>query len=236
MLLGTLGAQEPLRGPDGGTTTHVSGVVLLAIPGKPFSATTTTEWTQTFADGSTVQKHLEASLARDIRGRIYRENHTFVPANSDRKSPLREVHLYDPVTRSQAYCSTRAMQCVIADYYPMTFFETVPTGTSLDGTRTMIRESLGSDVIEGLYVTGTRETTTIAPGAVGNDQPLISTREFWFSSELQTNLAVIRSDPREGKQVIRLSHISMSEPDSHMFEIPIGYSVKDTRASALRRK
>ena len=236
LSFGTIVAQEPSRGPDGGTTTRVSGVVLLAIPGKPFSARTTTEWTQTLADGSTISKRLEANLARDGQGRIYRENHTFVPANSERKSPLWEVHLYDPVTRSQAHCSTRAMQCVLTDYSPMTFFEDAPAGSNADGTRTLTRESLGSDVIEGIYVTGTRETRTLSPGVAGNDQPLVSTREFWYSSELQTNLAVIRNDPREGKQTIRLSNISVSDPDPHLFELPIGYAVRDMRASALRRR
>jgi hypothetical protein len=211
-------------------------VVLLAIPERPFSAKTTTEWTQTLADGSAISKHLEANLARDSQGRIYRENHTFVPANSERKSPLWEVHLYDPVTRSQAHCSTRAMQCILTDYSPMTFFENAPTGSNAEGTRTLTRESLGSDVVEGIYVTGTRETTTLSPGVAGNERPLVSTREFWYSSQLQTNLTVIRNDPREGNQVVRLSHISISEPDPHLFELPIGYSVRDMRTSVLRKR
>jgi hypothetical protein len=236
LIFGALVAQEPSRGPDGGTTYHVSGVELLAIPGKPFSAKTSTEWTRTLADGSTMTTYLEANLARDSHGRIYRERHSFVPANSGRKSPLNEIHLYDPLTRTQALCSVRAMECVLTDYFPMTFFENRPTGTNASGTRSLTRESLGSDTIEGLYVIGTRETTTINPGVVGNEQAIVSTREFWYSEELQTNLAVTRIDPREGKQVIRLSNISQAEPDPHIFEIPIGYTVRDARAPAGRKR
>jgi hypothetical protein len=232
LVSGSLGAQEPLRGPDGGTSTYVSGVQLLSIPGKPFSAKTSTEWAQPVADGSTIAKHLEAKLARDSHGRIYRENHTFVPANSNLKSPLYQVHIYDPVTRTQTLCSVRMRVCVLTDYYPMTFFETAATGLNPTGTRSLSRENLGSDVIEGMYVTGTRETTTINPGAVGNQQPLVSIRDFWYSSELQTNLAVTRNDPVEGMQVIRLSEISQTEPDPHLFDIPIGYTVRDDRISA----
>jgi hypothetical protein len=224
-----LQAQEPERGPDGKTSTHVAGVILLAIPGKPFSAHTSTEWTRTLADGSTITTHLDASLARDSQGRIYRERRSFVPANSKERSRLNEVHIYDPVARKQMLCSTRAFQCIVGSYAPMTLFETRAPGPFADNTRFLTREKLGTDVIEGIYVTGTRETTTINAGVLGNDRPIVSTREFWYSDELQTNLVVIRDDPQEGKQVIRLSKISQAEPDSHMFEAPEGYAVRDDR-------
>jgi hypothetical protein len=81
-------------------------------------------------------------------------------------------------------------------------------------------------------VTGIRETTTVNAEVLGNDQPLVSTREFWYSDELQTNLAVTRNDPSEGKQVIQLSEISQTEPDAHLFQVPIGYSVRDDRVPA----
>jgi hypothetical protein len=221
-----------LRGPDGGTSTHVSGVVVLAIPEKPFSARTTTEWTQTLADGSTITKHLDANLARDSRGRIYRENHTFVPSNSGQKSPLNNIHIYDPVAHAQMYCYTKLFLCIITNYTPQTFFETKPAGSFDNGNRYLARESLGPKTIEGIYVTGIRETTTVNAEVLGNDQPLVSTREFWYSDELQTNLAVTRNDPSEGKQVIQLSEISQTEPDAHLFQVPIGYSVRDDRVPA----
>jgi hypothetical protein len=236
LLGGIVAAQEPSRGPDGGASTHVSGVEVLAIPDKPFSANTSTEWTRALEDGSTVVTQLQAKLARDSRGRVYRENHVFVPANSDQKSPIYEIHIYDPGARAQIRCKTHTLECVMTDYAPMTFFETRPTGSYAKGTRSLARESLGTDVIEGLNVIGTRETITVNAGVLGNAQPIISTRDFWYSEELQTNLAVTRHDPREGTQVIRLSNLSQAEPDAHLFEVPIGYSVRDLRASARRRQ
>jgi hypothetical protein len=229
-----VGAQESSRGPDGGTTSHVSGVELLAIPGKPFSAKTSTEWTRKLEDGSTVTLRLEASLARDSQGRMYRERRSFVPANSTEKSRLNEVHLYDPTTRTQALCEARTFRCVITDYAPQTVYTPTPAGALGNGTGYLTRESLGVDSIAGMNVTGTRETRTINPGAAGNERAMVSTREFWYSPEIQTNLLVIRNDPQNGKQVIRLSDISLSEPDPHMFEIPIGYTARDERASAHR--
>ena len=223
-------AQDSLRGPDGGTSTHVSGVVVLSIPGKPFSARTTTEWTQTLADGGTITKRLDASMARDSQGRVYRENHSFVPSASGQKSPLTSIHITDPLAHAQMYCYPRAFQCIVTNYTPQTFFQTQPPGSFDNGNRFLARESLGPKTIEGIYVTGIRETTTVNAGVLGNDQPLVSTREFWYSDELQTNLAVTRNDPREGKQVIQLSDISQAEPDPHTFEVPIGYSVRDDKS------
>ena len=44
----------------------------LAIPNKPFFADTRTDWTRVLEDGSTVKVYLEARLARDSQGRVYR--------------------------------------------------------------------------------------------------------------------------------------------------------------------
>ncbi|WP_058188152.1 hypothetical protein [Terracidiphilus gabretensis] len=209
---------------------------MLNIPDKPFSARTSTDWTKTLEDGSTVTTHLDAMLARDSVGRVYRENHTFVPANSGEKSPLYEIHIYDPRSRYQIICSTHSMKCVVTDYLPHTFFETQQAGPYDNGTKTLARESLGSDSIEGLSVSGTRETVTVNQGVKGNERPLVSVNEFWYSNELQTNLLVSRTDPIEGKQVIRLSNLSLGQPDAHLFEVPLGYTVQDMRSSVLRHR
>jgi hypothetical protein len=234
LLAGALAAQEPVRGPDANTSTHVPGIVLLAIPNKPFSGTDTIEWTRTLEDGTTVTTHVTALVARDSQGRIYRENHHFVATG--KTSPLYQIHIYDPVTRSQALCSTQTMECVLTDYKPQTFFESRGEGPFDDGNRSLARERLGSETIEGIYVSGTRETTTVNAGILGNDRPLVSTREFWYSEELQTNLAVTRIDPRTGKQAIWISGISRAEPDSHLFDLPIGYAVRDLRTYVRRKR
>lgn len=229
-----LAAQEPPRGPDRSSSspTHVSGVEILAIPDKPFSAKTSTDWTRKRADGATVTMHVDAFLARDSEGRIYRENHGFVPVGSRDPAPLHEIHLTDPVAKTDLLCDVRAHACKLSVYWPKTLFETTPEGTYDRGTLTLSREVLGPDTIEGIPVLGTRETTTITAGVSGNDRPIVSTREFWYSDELQTNLAITRIDPVKGKQIIRLSHISRTAPDSHLWDVPVGFKVRDLRASA----
>lgn len=82
-------------------------------------------------------------------------------------------------------------------------------------------------------MSGTRETTTINPGVMGNEQPLVSTNEFWHSSDIETNLLTTRKNPREGTQVIRLSGISRGEPDASLFRVPEGFTVQDDRAAVV---
>ena len=229
-------AQEPLRGPDGGTSVHISGIVVLPIPEKPFSGMDTIVVTYMLQDGNTMSRRVDAKVARDSQGRVYREDHNFVPANSHDLSPLYEIHLYDPVAKAQLFCYARSYRCDLTDYKPQASFEPTPEGSYDHGTRTLTREQLGSDVIEGINVIGTRETMTVGAGAVGNDRPIVSTREYWYSDALQTNLAVTRTDAAGGKQVIHLHDISRTEPDPHLWDIPAGFKVRDLRTSARRAR
>ena len=99
----------------------------------------------------------------------------------------------------------------------------------------MTRDSIGTDVLDGLNVIGTRETITINAGVLGNERALVSTREFWYSPDLETNLSITRKDPRLGKQVIHLSEISRTEPDSAKFQVPAGFTVEDVRTPSVQQ-
>jgi len=225
----TLSAQENFRGPDGGTTTHVGGVELMAVPGKPFSGKSNIEWTRTLEDGSTITRHLQANLARDNEGRMYRERHDFAPLTADPATPVHEIHIYDPVTHSQTLCTVHTRLCVVTNYFPQTFFDARPEGAFANNTRFLARENLGSDTLEGQGVTGTRETITVNAGVEGNSRPLVSSKEFWYSAQLQTNVMVTRISPVTGKEVVWLSDVSLSEPNPELFKVPIGYTVRDAR-------
>ena len=231
----TLSAQEPLRGPDGGTTYHVAGVELLSIPGKPFSAKSRTDWTRTLEDGTVVKTHLEANLGRDNQGRIYRERRSFVPDGSDQSSRLLSVMIYDPVAHTQTICPMATRHCIVTGYHGRTSFVPMSVGPFDKGTRYLTRDSIGTDVLDGLNVIGTRETITINAGVLGNERALVSTREFWYSPDLETNLSITRKDPRLGKQVIHLSEISRTEPDSAKFQVPAGFTVEDVRTPSVQQ-
>jgi hypothetical protein len=80
--------------------------------------------------------------------------------------------------------------------------------------------------------TGTRDTTTINPGAYGNDRAYSITREFWFAQSLGINLLSQLTGPRIGKQIFTLTDVSLSEPDPALFELPEGFEVVDHRLPA----
>ena len=86
-------------------------------------------------------------------------------------------------------------------------------------------ESLGTKTVEGISVTGTRATTTIPAGAIGNDKDLVITRETWYSADLKLVIQSTQIDPRFGESSYTLTNIQRSEPDPSMFQVPAGYTV-----------
>jgi len=222
-------SEEVTRGPDGGTSYHVDGISVRPLPGQPFLGRGTTEWTRNLQDGSVVTTHLFAMVARDSQGRIYREGRNFVPVNSDQEPKRYQFKIADPITHTLTICKVASHSCDVTSYFASTTFKPMPVGPFDNGKRTLARESLGNDVMDGINVVGSKETITINPGVVGNSQALSVTREFWYSPELQVNLAITRKDPREGTQVVRVYEVSRSEPDPNWFKVPDGYAIHDLR-------
>jgi hypothetical protein len=88
-------------------------------------------------------------------------------------------------------------------------------------------ESLGMRVIEGVSAEGTRTTTTIPAGSMGNEQPIITVNERWYSPDLQVVVMSTRSDPRTGTTTYKLTNISRSEPALTLFQVPSDYTVTE---------
>jgi len=84
-------------------------------------------------------------------------------------------------------------------------------------------EDLGEQNIEGVSAKGTRTITTIPAGAIGNERPIETIYEKWYSDELQIVVYSKSSDPRFGEQTYRLTNINRSEPDPSLFQPPPGY-------------
>jgi hypothetical protein len=88
------------------------------------------------------------------------------------------------------------------------------------------KETLGTQMMEGVNAEGVRVTNTIEQGAIGNDRPIQSITERWYSQELQTNVMTKRTDPRNGEEVVKLTNVHRGEPSPVLFELPPGYTVK----------
>jgi hypothetical protein len=88
-------------------------------------------------------------------------------------------------------------------------------------------ESLGKRVIEGVEAEGTRNTVTIPAGQVGNELPIQTVSESWFSPELQVVVMSKNSDPRMGETSYRLTGINRSEQPRSLFEVPADYKIEE---------
>jgi hypothetical protein len=87
-------------------------------------------------------------------------------------------------------------------------------------------ESLGKRMLEGVNADGSRATSTIPAGTIGNDRPIQSVTERWYSSDLQTFIQTRHSDPRTGEETFRLTDIVRSEPPAYLFQVPAGYQIQ----------
>ena len=67
--------------------------------------------------------------------------------------------------------------------------------------------------IDGVKVTGERTTWTLEAGRIGNEKPIVSTREVWRSPELMLTVQCREADPRSGEQNYRLEKLKRGEPD-----------------------
>ena len=88
------------------------------------------------------------------------------------------------------------------------------------------KEDLGQQTIDGVTATGTRATTVIAAGAIGNEQPITVVSEEWFSPDLKVLVMTRHVDPRVGETTYRLTGIVRGEPSASLFELPPGVAVK----------
>lgn len=90
-------------------------------------------------------------------------------------------------------------------------------------------EQLGQKTIEGVLAEGTRTTTIIPAGTIGNEQPIKVISEQWFSPDLEVLVSTRHSDPRNGETVYRLVNIVRGEQDRGLFEVPADYTIKESR-------
>jgi hypothetical protein len=90
-----------------------------------------------------------------------------------------------------------------------------------------VKEDLGTQTIEGVRAQGTRTTITVPAGKIGNERPLVTVSERWFSPDLGIVVMTRHSDPRFGTTTYRLTDLDRREPPATQFEIPTDYKLED---------
>ncbi len=200
------------------------------VTGAPFSAQMTRETVQVLSDGTHVDQKMTGNVARDSAGRT-RQEMTFNnigPLSASGQAP-HIAFIRDPGA-GKAYILDEDKQTVLT--------MNRPARAGAEGDARWMRQndqsrhenanvqttSLGTKTIDGLTVEGTRVTRTIPAGRIGNDKPMVITREEWYSSELQMVVSSTRTDPRFGTTTYQLTNINRSEPSESLFTVPSGYT------------
>ena len=158
-------------------------------------------------------------------------NGTTLAAMADGPGGLAAVHVAEPATVAIGGRAGVGRGGPATETLPGGFFY-VNTGTILRsnneaGLASVKSEevALGNIFIEGVQAQGTRTTTTIPAGDIGNERPINIVDERWYSPDLQMTVMTKHSDPRSGETNFQLKNINRSNPPPTLFEVPSDYTV-----------
>ena len=215
--------KNAVHAPDGNTWERVVSISIPPLPNAPFSGVLDTVLTKKLEDGTTITMQNHRNIMRDSAGRIYQERRWFQPPTASQEPAISRIEISDPKRHEKYYCNPNYKNCQLFLYNAPPTNVGATLNPPAGGPVSLQRLDLGKNVLNGVDVVGTRETTTINAGAMGNDRPIEITKEFWYSTQLGVNVSVKRVDPRYGVQTFTLRDISMTEPDPKSFNIPDGY-------------
>ena len=225
------------------------------VKGAPFSADIVTESIQTLADGNRIVQRTSTRMYRDSEGRVRREeargsdspfisitdpvgglSYSLDPVNRvARQTPYRAgfmtVQLEKAVHELALRVPPAAAEKLKVLAAPQQEIERrieeakIFAGSIERRAEQVTVEQLPARDIEGVRAAGTRRTTTIAAGAIGNELPIEIVSEEWTSPDLNVLVMTERRDPRLGTSTYRLENIVRVEPDRYLFEVPSDYTL-----------
>lgn len=214
------------------------------VTGAPFSATFSTESSETLADGNQIQHNTTGSIARDSQGRTRRDMTlpAFGPWATPGQTPPHVTFLNDPVAGKRFMLddgkkTARTMPAPM-NRSEFTSSRQQSTGSGEAGgtggrraefSKETVTTSLGTQMVGGVSAEGTRYTRTIPAGQIGNAKPIVIVTERWYSPDLQMVVMTKRSDPRSGETTFQMTGIQRVEPAATLFAVPADYTLKSGR-------
>ena len=145
------------------------------------------------------------------------------------------IQIADPTERTVYNCNVIRQVCHLLVYQPESDLAAAHPAEARavhTARQTVEVENLGTKTVDGMEAAGTRVTTTLAPGTIGNDKPVTRTTETWRSEQLAINLISVRTAPLTGTQTFTITDLDPDPPDPQLFEPPDGFKVVDERATA----
>ena len=231
MLLALAGgcalAQPPRRGgPPAGEFGFMRGEFGFAgkvVTGAPYSATETRNSQQNLANGNSITHSQTISVARDGQGRIA-TTETITPPASSGKPARTMTTIFDPVAGYSYRLDSSTMTAVQMQLPPQ---RTPPANRPAPPANPNVTTAfLGTSTINGVLANGTQVTRTIPAGAIGNAQAISTVRVTWIATTLQVPVQIKATDPMFGTTDMELTNIVQAEPNSSLFVVPAGYTVK----------
>jgi hypothetical protein len=198
------------------------------VTGAPYSGVETTEVQRKLDDGNQIARESQTKVYRDGQGRVRMERTGARPNGQERSF----ITIFDPVA-GYSYVlnpqTKRAMKRALpsGDRPKMGAGMGRGMGPGAGKGNNAQTEDLGTQTINGLAATGTRITRTIPAGAIGNQQPIVTTRETWISTALKVPVQIKTSDPRFGSSTLQLTNVVQAEPDPALFQVPSDYTVTE---------
>jgi len=228
------------------------------VKGAPFCATVVTEHTQAFADGNRIHTSDSSRLCRDARGRIRREAGLNLLEAGPEGAPPKLITIVDPVAgyrylldsetkvahRFPVGSADRAGANAAAKGQVVMYQSVGVGGPEMSLGRDVFfkgaraaspdetpesSEDLGVEEIEGIRAAGTRVTTTIPAGKMGNEQPMTITSERWYSPDLKATVMTKHTDPWAGELATQFKEVSRAAPDPSLFAVPGDYRIVDEK-------
>jgi hypothetical protein len=250
-LVPTTYAQEGRRGASPGPFVRAQ-VESETVKGAPYSADVISQSVQTLSDGNRIVRSTTSHVYRDSEGRVRREEERpsgspgititdpvagnswvlDVDNRSARQSPML-ARIYSSVLGPSGDVERLT---VLLNGQPSVFIAPNWTGRmGGPGGEQTAEEHLSPKVIEGVRVEGSRRTSTIAAGAIGNERAIVATTEEWTSPELKVLVLSEHSDPRTGTSTYKLVNLKRAEPATSLFQVPSDYTITQMPGVGLGR-
>ena len=218
---------EGTPGGYAGVYLRVPGIYLTPVANAPFTATEHVVTHQKSADGADRVLQTTTHIARSSSGITYTERRRLLTPTATSEPALIEGQLYDPSARRSTLYDPQthiARQATLPRPRPLVPGPITPSATPRPG---VIETDLGTQRLEDLELHGLRRVRTVPASASGTGAELRITDDFWYSPALSIYMIIRHDDPRTGEQLIALSEIDRTEPDSTRFRVPDEYKIVD---------
>jgi hypothetical protein len=221
------------------------------IAGAPYSGVAVTQSTTVFSDGNRIVRTNSTHYYRDGQGRTRVERTVGLDSAGNASQSNLMVTITDPVAGELYFFRSQnkiveaiklgpgvlaARSAVTSGADRQVSFALMGIGmgigASLSTEASSSETSLGQKVVNGVTATGTRTVRTIPAGALGNEKPITSTVEEWFSPDLDVPVQITQKSSIGGDVALNLTQLVRGEPDASLFGPPSGYTVHDVSGLA----